>query len=78
MIPSIIFLNYRNEKNISILYIALMNSRNVGVGATLYIAVYKEVKLKSKFWLPHLLFVGMTLLFAYSVTSLYGVFFAWP
>mmetsp|Transcript_19291 Transcript_19291/g.26518 ORF Transcript_19291/g.26518 Transcript_19291/m.26518 type:complete len:335 (+) Transcript_19291:297-1301(+) len=78
MIPSIVFLKYRNSNNIAVLYLALINGRNAGFGATLYIAVYKELQRKSKLLLPCLLFFGIIMLFAYSISSFYGIIFAWP
>jgi len=77
VIPSIVYLLFRNADNIAILYIALLNSRNIGVGASLYISVFKELKLKSSFWLPRLFFVAVIFHFLYAVTSFYGIFFSW-
>lgn len=37
-VPSVVFLSYRDAKNIAIIYIALMNSRSCSIGAILYMA----------------------------------------
>jgi len=39
--------------------------------------VYKELRLKSN-WLPRLLFFGMIFLYAYSISSFYGILYSWP
>jgi len=76
-IPSTIFLCFKNSKNIGLIYVALIHSRNAGIGSILFFAVHKELKLKSEVFLPQLMFVAMSLLLAYSVTIFYGIWFNW-
>jgi len=73
--PSIIFVSFRSADNIAMILIALLYSRNICIGATIYMAVYKELKRKSEQLLPFLLSLSLVSVEISATLTFYGVRF---